>query len=91
MKTVESQLKEARDILCSVNISLDDIREMGIAAHDWQIADKAERIIGSVAKANRILSDIINSSNDRIEKEIQRIREVCRIFLDDTEGFDATP
>ncbi len=91
MKTVESRLKKVREILYSVNASLDDIREMGLATGDDRIVNEAMNLIDSVVQANRILSDIICSSSYEIEKEIQRIREICRTFLDDTEGFDATP
>lgn len=91
MKTVESQLAEVRKILYSVNNSLDDIREMALAANNNQIEYEATNLIGSVNRANSILSDIINFSSGRIEQEIRRIRQTCRAFLDDTEDFDATP
>lgn len=91
MKTTIDQIKAARKKLCDVNCHLDDIRDLAYDGTPDQVYNKVMEIIGMVVGVNKILSGIIDSGDSGIDKEIQRVRQLCRAFLDDTEDFDATP
>lgn len=91
MKTTIEQIKEARKNLYAVNCRLDDIRHFAYDGTPDQVYNSVMEIIGMVVGVNGILSDIIDSGDSGIDEEIQRVRQLCRIFLDDTEAIDATP